>query len=81
VATGVTIACLVDVGRLVVYWQSFAGAAVATNAVPLITACGAAFFGSFLAARLLAKVTYRIVQYTVAGLMLLIAAGLASGWV
>lgn len=80
VATGVIIACLVDVGRLAVYWQAFAGAAVRDQAPALITGCVAAFAGSFLAARLLHKVTYRTVQYAVAGLMLLVSAGLASGW-
>jgi hypothetical protein len=79
VATGVIIACIVDVGRLLVYWQTFAGAFVAQHTAPLVAGCAAAFAGSFLATRLLEQVTYRVIRYAVAGLMLLVAAGLAAG--
>jgi uncharacterized protein len=79
IATGVVIACLVDMTRLAVYAGGFPANLLWDHAGPLLTAMLAALLGSFLGRRLLTKVTLRFVQFTVAALLLLVALGLGSG--
>ena len=74
--TGIAIACLVDLARLTVYgWPGTVSGAWG----PMAATSLAAFAGAFLGARLLTKVTFRGTQAAVAGMMLLISAGLAAG--
>jgi uncharacterized membrane protein YfcA len=79
ISTGVVIACLVDVSRLVVYAEGFPHHLIRENAGPLLAAMTAALLGSITGRRLLTKVTMRFVQVTVAALLFLVALGLASG--
>lgn len=79
IATGVVIACLVDVTRLGVYAAKFSAADVGANAGLLTAATLSAFVGAWGANRLLHKVTIRAVQWTVAVLLFVIAVGLAGG--
>jgi len=79
IATGVVIACLVDATRLAVYAGGLPVALLHDQAGPLLAATGAALLGSFLGRRLLAQVTLRFVQLTVAALLFLVALGLACG--
>jgi uncharacterized protein len=77
IATGVTIAILVDIARLVVYgidWQT------ATEKWPLVLAATlSALLGAILGTRFLPKITYRNVQNIVSVLLVLIALGLIGG--
>lgn len=83
IATGVVAAVIVDCARLAIYGVTFlassrdvlAGGAASFVAVAML----AAFAGSFMGARLVAKVTLRSIQLTVAAMMLLIGIGLAAG--
>ena len=56
-------------------WQVLQG----ENASLVLAATLAAFLGAYIGKRLLKKVTLHFVELTVAALMILIGAGLASG--
>jgi uncharacterized membrane protein YfcA len=83
VGTGAACTVLVDSVRLAVYgaafhtggWQMLRG----DSAVLVLAATLSAFLGVYLGKRLLKKVTLRFIELTVAGMMLLIGAGLAGG--
>ncbi|MEE9212947.1 MAG: TSUP family transporter, partial [Phycisphaeraceae bacterium] len=79
IATGVMIACLVDVTRLAVYGTNFWMQGVRQNLWLLGAATASAFVGAFVGARLLKQVTLRMVQILVAVMLLLIAAALGPG--
>jgi uncharacterized membrane protein YfcA len=78
IGTGVVIACAVDTVRLFVYSERLR--LLGREELPLVAAaCVCAWAGAFFGARLLHKVTMRAVQLLVAGLLFLVAAGLAGG--
>lgn len=82
IATGVMIAVIIDLSRLPTYAASLDGASLplAGREGALLLAAGlAALAGAFLAARYLRKATIGVVRWIVAGLMLLIGAGLLTG--
>ncbi|MGB5347568.1 MAG: TSUP family transporter [Woeseia sp.] len=83
VGTSVVCSVIVDTLRLLVYGFVFLGSRETFLDPALqetvLVAIAAAFAGAFAGVRLLGKVTLRFVQLTVAGMMLLIGAGLASG--
>lgn len=81
ISTGVVIACLVDVTRLAVYAGGFPPNLLRDNTGPLLAAMIAALVGSYLGRRLLPKITMRFVQFTVAALLILVALGLAGGFI
>jgi uncharacterized membrane protein YfcA len=81
IATGVTLAVLVDLTRLLVYGSSLAGQNLGGQWPLILSACGAAFAGSFIGNRLLTKLTYRSVQLVVSGLLAIVAIGLISGFI
>jgi uncharacterized protein len=83
VGTGAACTVLVDTVRLTVYgiafqaggWQVLQG----ENGGLVLAATLAAFLGAYIGKQLLKKVTLRFVELTVAGMMVLIGSGLASG--
>ena len=79
VATGVVIACLIDVSRLGVYSRSLLAEGVRLDYGLLGAAVAAAFAGALVGNRFLKKLTMRGVQRVVAGLLFLVAVGLLSG--
>jgi uncharacterized membrane protein YfcA len=79
IATGVVIACLVDLTRLGVYGTHFARAGGSGNLPLLATATISAFLGAFIGSRLMKKVTMRAIQVLVAIMLLAIALGLGLG--
>lgn len=81
IATGVVIACLIDVTRLSVYARNLSRAGIAENAALIAVACASAFVGAFFGARVLEKVTMRTVQRSVAGGLVLIAFALGAGFI
>jgi uncharacterized membrane protein YfcA len=79
IATGVAIACVVDISRLSVYASRFTAANLHENMTLLISATLAAIAGAFLGNRLLKKVTFRFVQIVVAVMLIVISIALGAG--
>lgn len=79
IATGVTVACLVDFTRLSVYASRFTSANLQENLMLLISATLSAIAGAYLGKRLLKKVTLRSIQLLVAVMLILISIALGSG--
>lgn len=80
IATGVVVACLVDLTRLPVYFSRFDTANLSEQWRLLLIATLAAFAGAYLGARFLPKITLRAVRVFTAvmilGLFILLAAGI-----
>jgi uncharacterized membrane protein YfcA len=81
IATGVVIACLVDISRLSVYFSNFNSEIIQNNLVVLLVACLSAISGAFLGRKLLKKVNYRSVQIIVALMLILISFALGIGFI
>ncbi|HKB06254.1 MAG TPA: sulfite exporter TauE/SafE family protein [Gemmataceae bacterium] len=79
IATGVVLACLIDVSRLGVYSASLAAEARNLDYGLLTAAVLSAFAGAALGNRYLKKVTMRGIQRTVAVMLAAVALGLMSG--
>jgi uncharacterized membrane protein YfcA len=79
IATGVAIACLVDLSRLFVYSLDYFWAALAQNRLTLLAAVLAAFAGSFCGNLLLKQVTLPSIRVLISLTILVIALGLAGG--
>jgi uncharacterized protein len=80
VATGVVIAVMVDLARLVIYGFHFSGGERDWSGGLVAVACGAAFVGSFVGTRLLQKITMSTVQRVVSVLLVGVGIGLITGW-
>jgi uncharacterized membrane protein YfcA len=79
IATGVVIACLVDMSRLFVYGSHFFTAG-GLGRLPLLTAATlSAFLGAFIGSRFIPKVTMPAIRVLVAVMLLGIALALGSG--
>jgi uncharacterized membrane protein YfcA len=79
IATGVIIACLVDISRLIIYSSRFEVALKQGNLLLLIVAIISAFLGVFIGNHLLKKITMRTVQIIIGIMLFGIAIGLISG--
>ncbi len=79
VATGVVVACLIDVTRLGVYVPALVATGADLDYALLVAAVLSAFAGALLGNHYLKKVTARSVQLVVAVMLLVVALGLASG--
>jgi uncharacterized protein len=79
IATGVVIACLVDVSRVSVYGSHFDAAGGMANLPLLAAATASAFCGAFIGSRLIKKVTMRGIQVLVSVMLFGIALGLGAG--
>ena len=78
IATGVVIACLVDMSRIFVY-AGHVSFSVGENKILLLSATLAAFIGVSLGTRLLKKITMAAVQKIVSVMLVVIALLLAAG--
>ncbi len=79
IATGVVIACFIDITRLSVYASRFSDAQLGDNIPLLLAATLAAIAGAVVGKKLLKKITLKFVQITVAILLILLAVALAMG--
>lgn len=79
IATGVVLAAIVDLARMPVYGVKFSQAWRQVDTTLVVTACLAAFAGSFLGSRLLKKLTIRFLQILVAALLIVVGTGLITG--
>ena len=78
-STGVVLAVVVDMARLVVYGFDLAGQAHRIDWPLVAAASGAAFAGAYGGKRLLKKMTFRSVQWIVSAFLVVVAVGLMSG--
>lgn len=79
VATGIIIACVVDISRMAVYFSSGKDFHFQDNWPILLAAVLASFAGAYFGRQLLKKVTITFVQYLVSGLIILLGILLALG--
>jgi len=79
IATGVVIACLVDLSRLSVYLPALAAGGGVSDVWLVVAATAAAFAGAVIGARVLRKTTFTTVQRIVAAMLVAIALGMITG--
>ena len=80
IATGVAVACLIDISRLGVYWAALAREHERIDYALLAAAVVAAFAGALIGNRTLEKITMPGIQRLVAILLIAVSLGLISGW-
>ncbi|MEP7264026.1 MAG: sulfite exporter TauE/SafE family protein [Bacteroidota bacterium] len=79
IATGILIACFVDLTRLTVYFNRMSDIDIRSNLTVLIIAILSAFAGAFIGSKLLKKVTLSFVQIAVTVMIVLLAVALGTG--
>ena len=79
VATGVMVAVMVDISRLLVYSQDLATDLNEIDWKLVIAASLSAFIGAYLGKKMLEKVTIKVVHVLVSLLLIVVAVGLMSG--
>ncbi|ADU65073.1 TSUP family transporter [Desulfurispirillum indicum] len=79
VATGVVLAVMVDISRLVIYGTDILARSQAVDWQLVIAASGAAFAGAYLGAKILGKITLHTVRAVVSVVLALVAAGMMTG--
>lgn len=81
IATGVVIAVLVDIARLLIYGWDISFGVSEFNWTLLLSACCAAFAGAYFGAKLVNKITIRSVQLIVSVMLAVVALGMVAGLV
>jgi uncharacterized membrane protein YfcA len=79
IATGVLIACMIDITRLGVYGEKLSGFNLQENYPYILSATLAAFAGAFIGNKLLKKVTMQSLQIMVAIMIIIFSFALALG--
>ncbi|MEI6021263.1 MAG: sulfite exporter TauE/SafE family protein [Bacteroidota bacterium] len=79
IATGVLIACMIDISRLSIYAASFNQNLLEVDPILMIAATLSAFAGAFIGNRLIKKVTIQSFKYFVASTLIIFSILLASG--
>lgn len=79
IATGIMIACVVDITRLGVYVSRLQSADISNNVYTLLTAVFSAFLGAYIGSKYLKKITMALVQRIVAVLLTVLALLLGTG--
>jgi uncharacterized membrane protein YfcA len=79
IATGIAIACLVDLSRLAVYFDKYYHAGFQEKGTYLLVACLSAFGGAMLGKQLLRKMSLHMLHQVVGYLLLLMGLAIAAG--
>lgn len=79
IATGVMIACFIDISRLSKYFSHLSVSFLKTNSLVLAIAVLAAFLGAYIGSRFIQKVTFVTIQRVVSTLLIVLAVLLALG--
>lgn len=79
IATGVVIACLIDVFRLLIYSKQLLKLGSDLNFTLLIAATLAAFLGAYIGSKLVKKITFRIIHTLTTIMLIALAILLALG--
>ncbi len=79
IATGVVVACMVDMTRLPIYLSRFASESLVNEWRPLLIATLCAFAGAYIGVKNIKKVTLDFVKWLTAGMIVIIALLLGVG--
>ncbi len=79
IATGIFIACLVDLTRLPIYLGRMSTTNIQDNFLLLVVAILAAFMGAFIGSKLLKKIKLAFIQWTVSIMIFILAIALGAG--
>ena len=79
IATGIAIACIVDVSRISIYFAKLQSISLTENYWIITSTTLCAFVGAFIGKKLLKKVTITFIQYVVAILIIIISVLLIVG--
>lgn len=79
IATGVVIACLIDISRLTVYTKQIIEIGDQFNYSLIIAATLSAFLGAYIGNKVLKKITVKTLQYIVAAMLFIFAVLLGAG--
>ncbi|MES2838012.1 MAG: sulfite exporter TauE/SafE family protein [Bacteroidota bacterium] len=79
IATGVVIACIVDLTRLPVYFKNLSDDIMQNNLTLLVSCTLCAFVGAYVGNKLITKITIKTIQTIVSILLIIIAVSLAFG--
>jgi uncharacterized protein len=79
IATGVAIACLIDITRLTVYFEEIRKSINSFDYSLIIAATAAAFIGAYAGSKLIKKITVKTIQYIVAITLIIFALLMGSG--
>lgn len=79
IATGVVIACLIDISRLTVYTKQIIEIGDQFNYTLIIAATLSAFLGAYIGNKVLKKITIKTLQYIVAAMLFIFAILLGAG--
>lgn len=79
IATGVVIACLIDISRLTVYTKQIIEIGDQFNYSLIIAATLSAFLGAYIGNKVLKKITVKTLQYVVAAMLFIFAVLLGAG--
>lgn len=79
IATGIAIACVVDVIRLVIYSGTFFTVDILNHSKMIFLSVLSAFAGALLGHRLLKKITFDLIQKIVSIFLLILAVGIGTG--
>ena len=79
IATGVLLAVMVDMARLLMYGREMSGQYQMIDGWFVVAASVSAFAGTFFGSRILKKITIRAIQTIVSVLLIVVALGLMSG--
>lgn len=79
IASGVAVACMVDISRLLLYSRQIFNPQEAHDYGMLFAATMSAFAGAYIGNKVMKKITLQSVQYVVASLLILFAVLLAMG--
>lgn len=81
IATGIAIACLIDITRISVYSTKILHAGLNENISLIVLATGSAMIGALIGNKLLHKVTLKFIQIFVAIFLLVLSIALMSGFI
>jgi uncharacterized membrane protein YfcA len=79
VATGVMLAVMVDMSRMMIYGWEMTGQHYVVQWPLVIAASVSAFIGAYFGSKLLKKITIRSIQLVVSALLIVVSLGLMSG--
>lgn len=79
VATGIVLAVMVDMSRMIVYGWGATSSRASVDWLLVAIASFSAFSGAFIGSRLIKKLTLRSIQFSVSCLLVIVALGLMAG--